>query len=449
MPSPDKRTVARMVAPVLIVLITGLFAILTLPPAHAATTRFGYKKVYEKADYLSAYTDYGATIYHVDTDHADPNGFWFAREGLTPRGIQWVYQPYGMWCTGSAATVQYDPWMNTSGCAPDATLAEADSPGYTANQDACRASAGQPWKTPTQGGSTYSCTNDLLDRRAFAEVNNVEPSTAYACAPWEPQGVDAQGVPACVSTTYPWMTHPDVWYPAPDTCTSMPADSNAGGVYRNPGDYVPSTGDGTCTGNDNAPNCTPGNNAQACTSVPESAPPTPPTTTQFTGTTTTTATASATGSGQATRSASMKVLRGTMRAKVTKRFHGHTYTGRGTSGYYTTGTATRTASGTATVSRTATVTRTCSTATTQADADACAQNSATQDAQAQASTLAQIAANTAAQANAATTAQSQAAQAATADANAVPVTLTMKRTAKAHAVRIAKRDLARKIRNAS
>lgn len=431
-----RRTVAALAATFAV-----LVAVLAFPSTAQAsgTSGYGYAKVTDKTAYLALAAYEGIQVLYADEEHATPDGFYYAARATQPgdgaRQMQWNYQPYGMSCRGSATKVDWNPWMNVYGCMIDPTLADQVSPGFNNKTAQCQQTTGLPWII--SDGYT-GCDTLNLDTGGL-HVYTDKP-TGFVCAPWEDSSLNPDGSARCRTITYDWYTNPQVnsfWVPAPDTCTGMPADSSAGQVYRNPVDYAPKSGNGSCTGNAFAPNCKPGNTHRACTGVV-------PTAKQY-ATATVTSTATGQGAAEATATKARKFRALHVVKTASKRVHHKTYTARGAANFYTKATETRTASLTVSdVQRSATVTRTCGADTTQA-AQVCAQQMAADDALAVAQADADAAAAAQAQDQARTEAISQAVDAALQSAKAIEVTGDQHKATAHKAARRAQAHLARKI----
>ncbi len=369
-------------------------------PAQArfdTSQQWGYAKVVDPQAYLRHYLHYGVEVLHVDTEHMDADGFWFAeRSGVSTRGFDWRYQPFGAWCTDTTLTVEWNGWLNTYTCAPDWDKADLEYPGYRTNTDACRAATGHPWKTGSLFVGGSGCANTLIGARMLTQ----SPGNPATCAPWEDQGATPSGASKCLTQRYAWETGPSnsYWSPAPDTCTGLPAHATK--TYVHPDPYVPAGPVPDCTGAALAPNCTPDSNHQACTGVPQVVHVASGTATASI----TDGTASATATKTAKHTATAYRVTKTAKAKYMSKVYKASRTVK------IIRTATRAATVSTTVSdgtATKSITLSCSGAT-----PAVAQSCATANAQAQATTEAR----SAAEADAATRAKTSAAQAATAQA---------------------------------
>lgn len=316
---------ARVVASTVSLLATGLLVMAevlavvgaTATPAQAKfddTQKWGYAKVIDPETYLRYYVHWGIQVVHVDEEHMDADGFWFAYGGAdTPeRDFVWQYQPFGAWCHDTALTVQWNPWLNTYQCQLDPTLAEAEWPGTATATARCRETTGHPWK---QGyWNTDYCGNQTL---AASYVQQAAGMGHSACAPWEDQGVTLSGSAKCLTQRYAWEnTTPNTyWSPAPDTCTGMPPEATRRAV--NPDPYVPSGPVPDCTGEPLATNCPADSVRQACTGVPM-------TFARRTADASATVT-DATGSATATRSATATAITHKVTKTVKATYRGKTY----------------------------------------------------------------------------------------------------------------------------
>lgn len=423
----------------------------TSVPAQAEfdeTQKWGYAKVIEPEAYLLNYIHAGVEILHVDTEHMDADGFWFAEaSNLSSRGFSWRYQPFGMWCSSTVLKVQWNPWLNTNACDVDYSLTEGEYPGYADRTAACRVSTGHPWKNgnsnadydpanPYCGNSTLSMAGPITRKQ--------EPGQPAACAPWETTGMSASGVPSCSPQSYPWVngTPNTFWTPAPDTCTGMPENANR--VYANPDSYVPAGPVRDCTGEALASNCPTGSVNQGCTGVPQ---PTPPAPTATATATITVAVNDGTGTASATKSATQKAVAYKATKTVKVRYAGKVYKATKTSNVYATATKTATASVTLTNGNAAhTATMSC-TSTTMLTAKPCAEANARAEALTAARIAADAEATTRAQTQAAPVAIQQAKTAALQAAKTSPITTAAKqaaaKTAKAIAVKAVKKQIAK------
>lgn len=412
---------------------------LTAAPAQAdynEAARYGYVKVIEPEAYLRSYVHSGSQILHVDTEHMDAGGFWFAqRSGISTRGFVWQYQPFGMWCGGSTQTVAWNPWMNTHTCAYDYAQAEAEYPGITARTATCRSNTGHPWKS----GNIFDndeCSDSALTSARMPQENGV----GYTCAPWEEQGLTPSGASKCLSQRYVWesATPNSFWTPAPDACTGMPADANR--RYANPSQYVPAGPVPDCTGEALATNCPPGDTHQACTGVP-----------QVVNIATETATVTitnGTGAASSTKSATHTAIVYSVSRRVKKRYRGKTY--KATRNVTLRRTATKTATANIALSNgtaTSTITGSCS-AGTMMSAQTCAASKAHTTAATEALAAANAEAASRAKASAPQAALTQAVAAARAAVAAAPVTSAEKDAAIKKAKTLARKAVNKQIAKA-
>lgn len=378
----------------------------------AASTRYGYEKVTTRESYLTYYLRRDVQILHLDDDHMDPDGFWFAaRSSFQQRGYGWIYQPYGLWCGDANMKVAFNGWMNTDMCVVDMETVGAAYPAYPSNTAACRASTGQPWKAGSAFAGDSGCVDSALDWSTNPVIK--EGSREYTCAPWEPQGLDQKGAALCNQTHYAWEneTPNTFWMPAPDTCTGMPADSNRG-VQRDPAAYVPASGDGSCTGSALAPNCPADSIHQGCTGIDPAD--------LVWATATAAATSTQSANATLTRSASARVLRGTVTETASRKYKGKTYSASASAKFFKEASASMTATVTSTGTGSATATMSCASTTV-----AKAQDCAAKKAQVEAQRLADVAA----QADAASKARDAAGSKASADASAAATQTAQKASA--------------------
>lgn len=236
-------------------------------PMDPVPTGPGWTRITDRESLMDLQRAAGITVLHVDTEHADADGFWFAIAGAANpalRPMRWIYQPYAAKCTDPETQVTWNGWKNQFECQyPDAVW-EHQRPGSAAHDAACVSATGRPWSLAepdslmNAGDGTYimtwpdqmsdtTCTNANLAPGTGA---NLAPGTGlypasqeYPCAPWEDLSLNAQGTHVCdLSSPGPWLRRTDggsgpngtwvstpeprTWEPAPDSCTGAPSWAN-------------------------------------------------------------------------------------------------------------------------------------------------------------------------------------------------------------------------------
>jgi hypothetical protein len=296
-------------------------------------------KVATEEDYLAKLAQAGVEVLHVDTEHATPDGFWYAARGNISqhrgaRSFTWNYQPFGMWCgypSGGLETLVFNPWLNRYTCEPDDTAMTSLDPDWASKTQACREQTGIPW-TNYSGAVAGGCENWSALYKGYEASLKFEGGRGEICAPWEPQTAPYPSVSVkksnvlCDQIHYTWesATPNSFWNPAPDSCAAVPADINMVAASAHPGLEelaLRTGGDGTCTGAAQAPNCADLNANQshpACTGVAEALPP-------ANVTATASATATIDSPSTATRTARATAHLGSVTRRVSTRYRGHTY----------------------------------------------------------------------------------------------------------------------------
>ncbi|MFC6152448.1 hypothetical protein [Nocardioides yefusunii] len=201
-------------------------------------------------------------VIHVDTAHADAEGFWYARSyeerQSGGRTFLWYYQTRGMTCDFRDTRPVFRPWTNDWMCDTELDVLEAGFPGYIAADAECRAA--QPWSRAIRehDGIRWTLMCQGLMAGGTSGLIPAVPATPFTCAPWE--GVN------CNKVSYPWAKSltsvvPSMWRPAAATCTGLPANANR---HKAPLQVATNVAEG-CSGADVAPNCPAGDTGIACT----------------------------------------------------------------------------------------------------------------------------------------------------------------------------------------
>lgn len=424
-----------------------------------------YVRVGDPAPYLNYWQALAGDVLHVDTAHASAEGFWYAAAGSASdrpgeRNFRWIYQPYGIKCSGTAAEVVYNPWTNFYSCLLNVETAQAMDPAsqWTTHTPACRAE--RPWSAGWAIPNGSECFNDALWWTASSA--QFAPNHEYYCAPWE---TDQYGHACMNEGRYTWEKKAEAaWFnPAPDACTGAPANLQT--LPAGYGSHQVTTVDPSCDGSAPAPNCTPAQaNHVACggpvpfglkTGWPEHSTSTGGETGGETGGTGTSVTivATMTATGQAhtametsTRTAKAKAARGYATATKVRYYQGRKFVGTARAKIVVsrTATATRTSEVTQNASP-ATATRSC-TRDTEEEARTCAEQAALAQAEHISTTTARDAAISTARAYAHQAAGAAAKQQARDRAQTSRLTDSDTANARDKAARAAQRAVDRKVR---
>ncbi|MFC6152410.1 hypothetical protein [Nocardioides yefusunii] len=275
-PGPKRRFALSAVLALVLPLLGLSGASATDVPAIPETELSGFAEIRDPYVYVSTLEPNelinAGRVIHVDTEHADDTGFWYARETLRPqhdykpRDFQWFYQTWGTTCATPNNFPLFSPWMNTWQCmnAPEhvATFEGADS----ARLACASRVAAEPWlllELRTIDGRLQANCSGRNSLSAHTSMNHgLVPATAaevMECAPWEAVG--------CRDKQYAWSkvkkdVVAELWRPAPDTCTGLPADANR---HKSTVANLEAPADPACTGEELASNCPVGSVHAACT----------------------------------------------------------------------------------------------------------------------------------------------------------------------------------------